>query len=600
MKRSLVFLFVIISQLSVQGDDIYSYAQSRSQDLRMSVYITAHDVVQNLSDDTGRREAISLMRSHGMSKAFLEFYRGGLVVDKALLETNRVFFEKNGIRAVGGIATVPGPGFGVHQEARLGWFNWQNQKTQNDLTAVMKMAASVFDEIIVDDFVCTGDTSAESVQAKGTQSWSQYRRDLLTRMASQALIEPARSVRPDIWMIIKYPQWYDRFHLFGYDIPRKSALFDQVWVGTETRGASTQRYGFVQPYEGYVNYRWIKSVSAKTLGAWFDHGDCTAQDFIDQAYMSVLAGAKELTFFSYGPFIEGHPGHHLLRTQWCKLADLAAAVDPASEIAVYGYKPANHDAGGDLYIFDYLGMLGIPFAPTAQWPANAHVLFLPTQAAGDQEVEKKIQTALQQNRRVILTSGFLYACGNKRLLDLAGVTLGERKTITANTIQWAGREAKLEIPVKLAGTLVPTKSRTLMSAVHDDQSIPLLLERSLKKGRILVLNTHTFSQADFDQVDEVLLAPNKLGLLSLPQASVDYMRNCFVEPLAVKFSAPARVTCQSMGRGGWFIQNFNDSPAEILFQAAVSAKDGWTGQSLAGTDGIVRRSLAGRERLWIK
>ena len=47
-------------------------------------------------------------------------------------------------------------------------------------------------------------------------------------------------------LIIKFPQWYDRFHLFGYDPPRMAEAFDKVWVGTEVRNPLTRRGGLNQ------------------------------------------------------------------------------------------------------------------------------------------------------------------------------------------------------------------------------------------------------------------------------------------------------------------------------------------------------------------
>ena len=54
---------------------------------------------------------------------------------------------------------------------------------QRDLEGVMRTSAKVFDEFIVDDFLCTGDQSAESDAARQGRSWSQYRRDLLTELS---------------------------------------------------------------------------------------------------------------------------------------------------------------------------------------------------------------------------------------------------------------------------------------------------------------------------------------------------------------------------------------------------------------------------------
>jgi hypothetical protein len=89
---------------------------------------------------------------------------------------------------------------------------------------------------VVDDFLLSGDTSPESEQTRGRRSWGQYRRDLMTSLSQRAIVGPAKEENPDITMIVKFPQSYDRYHQFGYDTNRKPQLYDGVWVGTESRG----------------------------------------------------------------------------------------------------------------------------------------------------------------------------------------------------------------------------------------------------------------------------------------------------------------------------------------------------------------------------
>ncbi len=136
----LITLAILTNSSSAKGnseiEDQFSYAQTRTDDLRLSIYITAHAINDLLANEAGRREAISIFRGNGITKAYVEVYRSGLVIEKSLLEKVRDTFIKNGIEVVGGIATVPGGDFGVKQDGKLGWFNWQNPKTQNDLTRV--------------------------------------------------------------------------------------------------------------------------------------------------------------------------------------------------------------------------------------------------------------------------------------------------------------------------------------------------------------------------------------------------------------------------------------------------------------------------------
>jgi hypothetical protein len=335
-----------------------------SKDLRLASYATSRHVEQLATDEAMRERALNTVERMGITKIYLEVYRGGHVVSPEHLIFARDWLREKDIEVVGGIATVPGGDFGVRQEGPLGWFNWQNEKTQRDLEKVIRMAAGIFDTFIVDDFFCTGDISAESRAAKGDRSWGEYRRDLLSKLASSVFVGPAKEVNPDITMIVKYPQWYDRFHLFGYDTKTLPRIFDKVWVGTETRGRNTQRFGFVQPYEGFVNYRWLASIAGDKIGgAWFDHGDCAEHDFLDQAYTSVLAGASELVFFNFNNVMSGHPDHEKVVAELDRLAELAAFVREHPVIGVAAYKPPNSDPGGDMYIMDFLGMLGIPIIP---------------------------------------------------------------------------------------------------------------------------------------------------------------------------------------------------------------------------------------------
>ncbi|MEN8229420.1 MAG: hypothetical protein ABFS38_14775 [Bacteroidota bacterium] len=584
-------------------NDQFAYAQERKDDLQLSIYITAHAVKNLLSDEAGRREAISIFRCNGITKAYIEVYRGGLVIEKELLQDVRDLFEKNKIEVVGGIATVPGEDFGVRQEAQLGWFNWQNTKTQADLKEVMMMSAEVFDEFIIDDFLCTADTSMESKAAKGDRSWSQYRKDLLSDLSESLFIGPARTVNPDIQLIIKYPQWYDRFHLFGYDVENKTTLFDKVFVGTESRGQYTQRFGFVQPYESFVSYQWMNSLAGnKMSGAWFDHGDCDENDFIEQAWQSVLAGAQELIFFNYFDFVNGHKGHHLVRRQFTQLADLAGTVADEPVNGVMAYKPPHSDAYGDLYIMDFIGMLGIPLIPVSSYPVNAGVIFLPTQAASDTGILSKIESSIASDATLIFTTGFLaHAKDGRRLAEIAGIRWPlVSSPFVVDQIVVEGEAEPVQYGLDLESEIQLTEGVAKLAALHNSDQIPFLVARE----NIFTLNTHTFSQADFDAVGEVLLCPRPLGLLEIPHSWTNTLRSSFITPLGLEFNAPARVTLQPYGNSGWVIHNYNQETIQFDLSTAVMRngvmEEKFSGQQVTILDGQINMEITARSRLWLE
>jgi hypothetical protein len=505
----------------------------------------------------------------GLTKLYLEVYRGGHLVSPEHLIFVRDWLKSMNIEVVGGIATVPGGDFGVRQKGPLDWFNWQNQKTQRDLEKIIRMAAGIFDTFIVDDFLCTGDLSDESKAAKGERSWGQYRRELLTEVAQSVFIRPAKRVNPYITMIVKYPQWYDRFHLFGYDTKTLPERFDMVWVGTETRGRNTQRYGFVQPYEGFVNYRWLADIAGNKIGgAWFDHGDCAEHDFIDQAYTSVLAGAAELTFFNFNNIMAGHPDHEKVIAEFDRLADLAAFIRDHPVTGIPSYKPQNSDPAGDMYIMDFLGMLGIPLIPVHSFPTDAPVIFLPAQAAADPDLLDHINKARSKGTDIIITTNLLIASPDGDMLaSMAGIGPDlQSKPTRARLNQGSERTnvtIDLESPIEgkdKPGNIVCTSG---------NKKLALLTISETPHGRIALLNTHTYSQADFDAVGEVLLCPKPLGLLDINGPALSTLRKAFG---ITNFDVFSCVTYHPFGpadSGNCVIQNFNDEAVNISISVNI-------------------------------
>lgn len=591
-----------VSQNPEKKSNYFEYARSRSNDLKLSTYATAHCIRENFGTTEGRNKVLATLRSNGISKVYLEIYRSGLVLAPDSLKKYIQFMKVNGFEVVGGIATVPGDDFAMKQEGPLTWCNWQNKKTQDDFREVMKNAAPLFDTFVVDDFLCTSDTSLESKNAKGAQSWSVYRRALLTRLQEEILIRPAKQANPKLKIIIKYPQWYDRFHMFGYDVETGPKLFDEVWVGTESRGQYTQRFGFVQPYEGFINYRWISTFGGKKMGgAWFDYGDCNADDFVEQGYQSVLAGAKELVFFSMYDLLQNHPGNSLLQQKFSQLADLAITVSKYPVTGTVGYKPPHSDAGGDLYLMDGLGMFGVSLVPASTYPADAKVILLPTQAAADKDIVRKIEASLEKGSRLVLTAGFLAnTAQGEKIARLAGVewpvtiSPSEAPEIISNN-----QAMPMKLPLKLESRLKTRGSTVLLEAKNGNNRIPFLLKNSA--GNIYVLNVHTFSEADFAAVGEVLLSPRQLGIYDIPRDWANTLRSALQLSSLPVLDAPARVSFQQLNDGSAVVQNYNTVPAEVKITLNQEGKfrDRFDGKELPIKEKRLSFTIPARSRVWI-
>lgn len=521
--------------------------------LRLSVYATAGGVQTHLGTDEGRRKALEAMRALKISRLFLEGRRGDEYVSPDQLRAVAGFFRREGLEVSGGIATVPGRTFGVRQNGGLSWLNYQAEKTQRDIAAYFRENAPVFEELIVDDFYCTADTSPESDRARGGRDWARYRQDLLVSLVEPMMLAPARAARPGVRVILKYPQWYDRFHLFGYDPVRLSPPFDAIWVGTEVRNPETRRMGYVQPTEGYFNFRWLRAVAGeKVRGAWFDHIECTAQNFLDQAYQSVLAGARELTLFHLGDLLEGHAGDALLARALPELEELAGKLMGREPRGVAFYKPPGSDAEENMYLMDYLGMLGVPLVPAARYPDQARVAVLAVQAAADPRLEQLARRHLSDGGRLFLTPALLRRAPALKALAAVEVS-AEAEAGSASAVRIAARQAALPVPLEVDLGLKPGKASVLISAQAGGRTTPLLTRR----GEVFVWNLRTFNEQDFRQIGEWLLAPKPLGLVRMPAELVNALREPLLRPLGLRLEAPAGVAFYDFG-GFRCLYNFRD------------------------------------------
>ena len=149
------------------------------QALRISVYTPAGTVNKYLSTPDDRAKAAAVIQRFKVSKIWIEGRRGDQYVTPELLTAARDDFRARGFAVSGGLTTVPGKTFGVQSNPGRTWMNFQAEQTQKEIVRFYQENAAIFDEIMVDDFYATEDTTPESESARGNLSWSEYRRRLL-------------------------------------------------------------------------------------------------------------------------------------------------------------------------------------------------------------------------------------------------------------------------------------------------------------------------------------------------------------------------------------------------------------------------------------
>jgi hypothetical protein len=295
--------------------------------------------------------------------------------------------------------------------------------------------------------------------------------------------------------------------------------------------------------------------------------------------------------------VEGHPGHHLLRQDFEKLADLAKAVAQNPVKGATGYKPVNSDAGGDLYLMDYIGMFGISFVPDSKYPENSEVILLPTQAAADREILPKVLKSLDKGAKIIMTTGFLAnAADGQKLAELAGVKwpLTPQQT-TSETVIVENKPLQLKFPVSMDYQIIANGANVLLQTTA---SQPFMTQNK----SIYVINPHTFSQVDFDAVGEVLLCPRQIGLLELPKPWVNTLRSAFHSKEEPVLDAPSRVSMQQLADQSFIIHNYTQEKTEVNIQLKEGGSyiDGFTGKAIPLNGNEIRLEMAPRSRIWVR
>jgi hypothetical protein len=244
-------------------------------------------------------------------------------------------------------------------------------------------------------------------------------------------------------------------------------------------------------------------------------------------------------------------------------------------------------------------MFGISLVPESKYPENASVIFLPTQAATDSLIAEKVEKSLNEGKKIVMTAGFLArAKDGEKLAQLAGISYPlVTEQISTQTVINEGKSDSLKFPLQTDYRLVPVDATVILETAGKNNT-PFLLQNKTKN--VAVINTHTFSQADFDEVGEVLLCPRQIGLLELPKTWVNQIRSVFNVEEKMVLDASSRITFQQLGDGSFVVHNYNLENTTVVVDnpKGIKFSDGFTGEPISGTDNEISLKMAPRSRIW--
>jgi hypothetical protein len=398
-------VLAVAGMASAQSADLWELGKANRDTLTVSTLFSAQDVQRHLSTDEGLDKAIAWCKATGITRVFIEEYRDKYWAERPAIEKARDRFRAAGIAADGCVTPTQ---IGKPSGGWQGISCFTDKPTQDEVQKIFEFSASMFDLIMIDDFWFTDCKCDECAKAKGDRSWGEYRCELMDRVSRERILEPARKVNPKVKVIIKYPQWYEYFHDRGYDVLGETRDFDWIWVGTETRDYKDKQWGGDIQYKAYYIMRWLGEIGGpKCGGGWFDWLGTTEKTYLEQANQTILAGSKEMMLFCYGG-LQGTTGPanvSCIRKEMPGLFELARLVKGKPIRGVAAPKPAGSDSGKEAYVFDFVGMMGIPLVPTATVDPKAAAAVYPVHVLKDAQFGDKLKAMLAAGKPILITDG---------------------------------------------------------------------------------------------------------------------------------------------------------------------------------------------------
>ncbi|MBO4847308.1 MAG: hypothetical protein J5525_13565 [Lachnospiraceae bacterium] len=426
----------------------------------------------------------------GLDKVYLETHRDDIDVDRDKIMMIKNFLEDKGVVVSGGITTTVCDFEGAEQGKRrlFNTFCYTDPAMREKIKDMAEYAAGIFDEVILDDFYFTDCSCERCIKEKGDRDWVTFRKDLMNDVSKNLIVDPAKKINPKIKMIVKYPNWRESYHFTGYLPDDQQDIFDATYIGTETR---SPKYAdqHLPEYLSYSLVRYMENAwPRRNGGGWFDTYQCWSVDrYMEQAYLTAFAKAKELMFFQWSDLIE----NHFVGGMKIQLNKIDTMLDKTGEpTGVATYIP--YASGGENHLEMRLGMLGIPIEATPVFPSDKKVILFTESAACDETVAEKIKGFVETGGDAVITTGFLRRTGDElRKLGLTEAYVSDRK-IAATRYQITGDEAgyidnvkPIIFPEMIHGN---NESWSYINGGDGDYHTPLILMSTYGRGRIFTIS----------------------------------------------------------------------------------------------------------------
>ena len=354
-----------------------------------------------------------------LDKIYLETYRSEILIEREKMEKIKALFIEKGFQVSGGITTTV-------KRTLMGSMCFTDPENRKRLGEIAAYTAQLFDEVILDDFYFTNCRCDSCIKEKGNRDWASFRLALMNDISENVIIKNAKAANPKVNMIIKFPNGYDSFQANGYNLEDEPKMFDMIYTGTETRDPHYTHQNLPR-YLSYFLPRLLENIKpGKNGGGWYDLFECSHEDYIQQAYLTLFAKCREQMLFCF-PLLVNLPSYAAAVGAFYDEADLFMG-KLGAPLGIACYKP--YHSYGERRLYEFLGMSGIPLEPYPYYPCDAKNVFLTADAAWDKDIVNKIKQSLTKGSKVFITSGLYEKLSGKGIEDILPLEVTGRKITT--------------------------------------------------------------------------------------------------------------------------------------------------------------------------
>ena len=588
----------ILLSFSLLCMSLFSHAENKGkyENFKVSIYTRAYEV-QSMTDPAWLDSTWNIISSQmKVDKIYLETHRDLNIVKADDMKRIIKFFKDRGVEVAGGIT------YTISEANNFQTFCYKNPEERAKAKEIIELTASLFDEIILDDFFFTDCKCDYCVEAKGNRTWTDYRLELMDDAAMNVILGPAKKVNKNVKVVIKYPNWYDHFPALGFDLDFGPKHFDGIYTGTETRDAVRSNQ-HLQPYESYLIWRYFDNLNpGHNGGGWVDTGGMRYMErYAEQLWLTVFAKAPEMTFFDYRQMLGGlrssyrgpwqdaggtsfnyddmmKPvninGKEVTPTTMARAAGYTMEqVDRTigllgNPIGVKSYKP--YQSTGEEFLQNYFGMIGIPMDIVPEFPTDANMVILTEQAAADADIIKKMDKHLRSGKDITITAGFLRAMKGKGIESIVDLEYTDRKALVSGFMT-GGQIVNVSKPILMQQVMYKTNdSWEIVSGMDGGLGWPLLHRDAYSKGNVYLL----------------VVPDNFADLYNLPVQVLNSIRqNLTQKAVPVRIQGPANVSLFIYDNNTFIVESFSDEDVDITVQCQTEGalKDLLSDEEISGS-----------------